>query len=144
VILTTEQARFLEQTHSAAMIVVPPSGVAKAARVGIAMVDGRLWSSGTQGRARTGWLRRDPRCTLFVFEAGYSYLSVETSVTILDGPDAPELNARLFREMQGRPAGPLMWGGRELEEAAFLEAMRAEERLVYEFEIRRVSGLIAD
>lgn len=141
--LTEEQADFLARTHSAAMIVVPPSGVAKAVRVGIAVVDGRLWSSGTQARARTGWLRRDPRCTLFVFDARYSYLSLETTVTILDGPDAPELNVRLFREMQSRPEGPLLWNGRELDEPAFLDAMRAEERLVYEFEIRRASGLVA-
>jgi hypothetical protein len=107
------------------------------------MVDGRLWSSGTQDRRRTASLRRDPRCTLFVFDNAYSYLSLETTVTILEGADAPELNLRLFRVMQSRPSGPLSWFGGELDEDAFLEAMRAENRLVYEFEVRRATGMVA-
>ena len=141
--LSDEQAAFLERTHSAGMITVDPSGVAKAVRVGVAMVDGRLWSSGTQDRRRTSSLRRDPRCTLFVFDNAYSYLSLETTVTILEGADAPELNLRLFRVMQSRPSGPLSWFGGELEEDAFLEAMRAENRLVYEFAVRRATGMVA-
>jgi hypothetical protein len=75
--LTDKQRDFLERTHSAGMITVDAAGVAKAARVGIALVDGRLWSSGTQDRARTRRLRNDPRCTLYVHDAGFAYLTLE-------------------------------------------------------------------
>ena len=140
--LSDEQRAFLERTRAAAMITVGADGVAKAVRVGVALVDGRLWSSGTADRVRTARLRQDPRCTLFVFDTVYSYLSLETTVTILDGPEAPEQNLRLFRVMQDRPEGPLSWFGGMLDEAAFLDAMAAEGRLVYEFDVRRASGLV--
>jgi hypothetical protein len=42
--------------------------------------------------------------------------------------------------MQGRPAGPLWRSGHELDETAFLDQMRAERRLVYEFEVERSYG----
>ena len=139
--LSERDLEFLEQNHSAAMITVAPDGVAKAARVGVAVVDGSLWSSGTTTRARTRRVRRDPRCTLFVFAEGFAWLALETTVTILDGPDAPQLNLRLFRDMQGKPSGPLSWFGRELSEAEFLQAMVDEERVIYEFEVHRAYGL---
>jgi len=141
--LTDEQLAFLSKTHAAAMITVGEDGDAKAVRVGVALVDGRLWSSGTRDRVRTKRLRRNPRCTLFVFDPAFSYLSLETTVTILDGPDAAEQNLRLFRIMQRRPTGPLSWFGGMLDEDEFLAAMEREGRLIYEFEVRRASGLIA-
>lgn len=114
--------------------------MARAVRVDVALVDGRLWSSGTQDRVRTGRLRRDPRCTVFVFDQGFSWLTLETSVTLIDGPGAAADNLRLFRIMQNRPAGPLSWFGGELDETAFLQAMVDEGRLIYEFEIHRGYG----
>jgi hypothetical protein len=60
---------------------------------------------------------------------------------MLDGPDAPELNLRLFRVMQGRPIGPLSWFGAELDEEDFLRAMVDEQRLIYEFEVQRAYGI---
>jgi hypothetical protein len=140
--LSAEQAGFLRAHQSAAMITVDADGVAKTARVGIAEVDGRLWSSGTRERVRTRRLRRDPRCTLFVFAEGYSWLALETTVTILDGPDAAELNLRLFREMQHRPTGPLSWFGGSLEPDAFRARMVEEGRLVYQFEVHRAYGMV--
>ncbi|WP_052226937.1 TIGR03618 family F420-dependent PPOX class oxidoreductase [Microbacterium mangrovi] len=131
--LTDTQQEFLRNHHAAAMITVADDGRPKAVRVGVALVDGRLRSSGTAGRVRTERLRRDPRCTLFVFDKAYAYLSIEATVTILDGPDAPQLNVDLFRVMQGRPTGPLAWYGEELEEDAFRARMVDEQRLVYEF-----------
>jgi hypothetical protein len=62
-------------------------------------------------------------------------------VTILDGPDAPEQNLRLFREMQGRPTGPLQWVGGELTEDDFVRAMIDERRRIYDFEVHRAYGL---
>ncbi|HZA00513.1 MAG TPA: pyridoxamine 5'-phosphate oxidase family protein [Acidimicrobiales bacterium] len=139
--LSERDIEFLTDNHSAAMITVGGDGVAKAARVGVALVDGHLWSSGTADRVRTERLRRDPRCTLFVFNPGFAWLALETSVTILEGPDAPELNMRLFRVMQGRPTGPLSWFGGDLDDQTFLRTMADEKRLIYEFEVHRTYGL---
>jgi hypothetical protein len=140
--LSAEELDFLRTHHSAAMITVDATGVAKTARVGVSLVDGRLWSSGTADRVRTRRLRRDPRCTLFVFDGTFLWLSVESRVAILDGPDAPELNLKLFREMQRRPTGPLSWFGRELDEEAFRARMIAEGRLIYQFEVVKSYGVV--
>jgi uncharacterized pyridoxamine 5'-phosphate oxidase family protein len=139
--LSDDDLDFLKDHHSAAMITIGSGGVPKAARVGVALVDGRLWSSGTQDRVRTKRLRGDPRCTLFVHDPGFAWLALETTVTILDGPDAPEQNLRLFRVMQSKPEGPLSWFGGELDEAAFLAQMVEEQRLIYEFDAQRAYGL---
>lgn len=138
--LNSAEIEFLEQQHSAAMITTV-EGIPRPVRVGVALVEGRLWSSGTQDRVRTRRLRRDPRCTLFVFDDTYSWLALESTVTLLEGDDAAEQNLRLFRVMQGRPSGPLSWFGRELDEEAFLATMRSEGRLIYEFEVQRSYGL---
>ena len=132
---------YVEANPSAAMITVTPSGAAKAVRVGLAVVEGRLWSSSTRDRARTRRLRSDPRCTLFVFDRSFGYQSLETTVAILDGPDVPDLSVRLFRTMQGKPSGPLSWFGAELEEDAFRQTMVDEGRVIYEFTVGRSYGL---
>jgi hypothetical protein len=139
--LSAPDLAFLERNHSAAMITAAPTGVARAVRVGVALVDGHLWSSGTRDRVRTRRLRQDPRCTLFVFDNTFGFLTLETSVAILEGTDAPRLNLRLFRVMQGKAFGPLSWFGAELEEEEFLQAMADEGRLIYQFEVHRSYGL---
>lgn len=139
--LTESQIAFLENNRSAAMITIAQDGMPRAVRVGVALVDGKLWSSGTQDRVRTARLRRDPRCTLFVFDKQYAYLTLETTVNILDGDNAPELNLRLMRLMQNKPTGPLNWFGQELETEAFLQKMAEQKRVVYEFEISRAYGM---
>jgi uncharacterized pyridoxamine 5'-phosphate oxidase family protein len=139
--LSPDVAEFVEENGSAAMITVGDDGMAKAVRVGVALVDGKMWSSGHRRRVRTARLRRDPRCTLFLFDARYAYVTLETRVSILDGPDAPALNLRLFRTMQKRPSGPLMWYGEELDEDAFLQRMVDEGRLIYEFDVLRSYAL---
>lgn len=139
---------YLTGHRAAAMVTIRPDGGPHAVRCGIALVDGKLWSSGTRSRKRTDHLRRDPRCTLFVFgnseEDRFSYLSLDTTVTILDGPDAPDLNVQLFTAMQqgmDRPEGSLFWNGRPLAADDFRRAMIAEERLIYQFEITRSYGM---
>jgi hypothetical protein len=139
--LTDSELAFLSANHSAAMITVGPDGIAKVARVGVALIDGNLWSSGTADRTRTKRLRSDPRCTLYVHDNAFGFLALESTVTILDGPDAPALNLRLFREMQGKPTGLLSWFGGEYEEGDFLAQMEAEHRLIYEFEPHHTYGL---
>lgn len=123
------------------MITIGQDGMPKVARVGIAVVDGKVWSSGTEDRVRTRRLRRDPRCTLFVFDQQFAFLTLETTVTLLEGSEAPALNLRLFRVMQNRPTGPLSWFGTEVDEASFLQRMAEEGRLVYEFEVHRSYGI---
>jgi len=86
-------------------------------------------------------LRQDPRCTLYVHDTGFGWLALETTVTILDGPEAPEQNVRLFRVMQGRPTGTLSWFGGELTESDFLQTMVDEQRLIFEFDIHHAYGL---
>jgi hypothetical protein len=140
--LPDEHVAFLENHHSAAMITTGSDGVAKVARVGVILLDGKLWSSGTKDRVRTRRLTRDPRSTLFVFGAAFEWLGLETTVSILDGPDAPALNVKLFRLMQGKPSGPLSWFGGMLDEDQFLQTMVDEGRLIYEFDVQRSYGLL--
>jgi PPOX class probable F420-dependent enzyme len=122
---------FLERHHSAVQATIKPDGQPHVARIGVGLVDGKLWSSATRGRARTGYLRRDPRSTLFLAGDGpQEWLGLETTVTILDGPDAPQLNLRLYQVLRGDPD--------DIEE--YLQAMVDEERLIYEFEITRAYG----
>jgi len=124
------------------MITIGRDGTPRVARVGVALVDRKLWSSATQDRVRTARLRRDPRCTLSIFDAGWSWLALDMTVRILDGPDAPELSQRLVRQMQNRSAGNLSWFGRELSPEEFLRVMVEERRLIYEFEILRGYGMV--
>ena len=138
-----KERAFLKKSHGAAMITLRPDGTPHAVRVGVALVDGKLWSSGIPDRVRTKHLRRDPRCTVFVFEAGYGFLTVEGRATILDGPDAADLNVRLFQIMQaGRPdPNKLAWYGQDKTIDEFRKTMRDEHRLIYEIEPLRTYGL---
>lgn len=134
--LTEKELAFLGLHHSAAMITVAADGTAKVSRVGVGLVDGRLWSSGTAGRMRTRRLRQDPRCTLFVFEANFNWLALETTVNILDEPDAPQQNLRLFRLLGGEDKS------QDFDEEQYLKAMVDEQRLIYEFEVHKSYGII--
>jgi len=136
---------FLQQNHSAAMITLRSDGTPHVARVGVVLVDGEIWSSGTQRRLRTRHLRRDPRSTLMVFDGGpngFAYLGLETVVTILDGPDAPALSLRLFQTMQPQASsGRIAWFGQEKTYDEFRKVMAEEQRVVYQFEVKRAYGL---
>jgi hypothetical protein len=139
--LTEEQQAYIEAHPSAAMITVGRDGYAKPARVAVTLVDGRLLSSGTADRVRTRRLRRDPRCTLFVFGTGYQWLGLDTDVTLLEGPDAIDLTVRMFRRVQAKPEGPLSWFGTDHEEPAFRDVLVNEGRLLYEFDVVRAYGM---
>jgi PPOX class probable F420-dependent enzyme len=135
---------FLGQVHSAAMVTLRADGTPHVARVGVALVDGKIWSSGTQTRVRTKHLRRDPRATLFVYDNEWRWLGAECTVTILDEPDAPQLNLQLFQVMQqGMPVEPgkINWYGQPLGHVEFLQKMVEEQRLIYEFNIVRTYGM---
>lgn len=131
---TEEQTAFLKEHHAAAMTSLKRDGTPHTVRVGVALVDGKLWSSGTEGRKRTAHLRRDPRATVMVFDSAWNYLTVEGTVTIIDGPEAAECNLRLFRVMQNRPPGSetLLWEGAEKTVDDFMRSMHEERRLIYQ------------
>lgn len=133
---------YLRSNQAAGMVTTGRDGFPHVVRVGVCLVDGKLWSSGTAGRLRTRHLRRDPRATLFVFgRTDWSYLTLETEVKILDGPDAPEKTLRLFRVMQNLgPEDSVNWFGEQYTPSEFLEAIRSEGRLIYQFEILRSYG----
>ena len=137
---------FLEANQSAAMITLRANGAPHVARIGLGVIDGKIWRSGTQGRVRTKHLRRDPRATLFVFETGYRWLGLETTVTILEGQDVPQLTLRFMRSLQAgidpQPApGRITWFGQQKTEEEFLQIMVDERRLLYEFDITRAYGM---
>ena len=122
---------FLESNHGAIMTTLKRDGTPHVARVGLGLMEGQLWSSGTQTRVRTKHLRRDPRATLCVLgDNPYSWMGLECTVTILDGPDAPDLNLKLYRALAGEPD--------DVEE--YLQAMVEEQRLIYSFEVKRAYG----
>lgn len=139
---------FVNRYPDAAMITRRKDGTAHMARIEVAIVDGRLWSSGSPTLVRTRNLRRDPRCSLFVFGPHPYWMGLETEVTMLDGPDAPDLHVRLMRETHGdsAPAGTVLGHddalGRDrpypLDE--YIEDIRAKQRLIYEFSVRRAYG----
>jgi hypothetical protein len=132
---------FVAAHPGAAMITVGADGFAKSARVAIGMLDGDLVSSGTQERRRTARLRDDPRCTLYVPGGEWQWLTIEARVSLVEGEDAVEPTVRFFRQVQGRPSGPLSWFGGEREEDAFRQILRDEGRLLYRFEITRTYGM---
>lgn len=133
--LTPGARQFIADHRAAAMITVDEHGVPKPVRISYAIVDGRIWSSGTRTRVRTRRLREDPSTTLFIWDPVFDFLTVHARVTILDGPDAADLNLRYFRLLQGRPDGPLTWFGQgEFDDDAFRARMTEEGRLIYEIE----------
>jgi hypothetical protein len=138
--LSDREREFIAANPTAAMITVA-DGVAKPVRVSVALLDGALVSSATADRVRTRRLRTDPRCTLFVFGAGWQWLALESTVVFREDEDAIAAHVPLFRDMQHKPTGPLTWFGRELEEDEFLDTMRAEHRLLFEFQINRSYGM---
>jgi len=132
--LTPEQSRFVADHRAAAMITQGADGLPKPVRIAYQVMDGEIWSSGTQTRVRTRRLREDPRSTLFIWDPVYDFLSIHCTVEILDGPDAPELNLRYFRQLQGKPTEPLTWMGKDgLDDAGFTRQMVEDQRLIYRF-----------
>lgn len=122
--------KFLEENHACIMVTVRADGTAHVARVNCGLVDGRLWSSGTKNRVRTKHLRTNPRATLCVFARDRRWIGIEATVTMHEGPDAPQKALALQRAQ-----------GREPEDVdAFLKDMAAQQRIIYELEPKRVYG----
>lgn len=124
---------FLKGSRLAVMTTLREDGTPHSVVVGIGLVDGRLWSSGTQDRVRTAHLRGDNRATLCVIDRDnpYRWLTIESHVTILDGPDAVDQNQALYEVQTGGPP-------ENLDE--YRTAMVNDKRLIFEFSIDRTYG----
>jgi PPOX class probable F420-dependent enzyme len=123
--------KFLEDNHAATMVTLRADGGPHVARVGVGLVDGKLWSSGTQDRLRTKHLRRDPRASFLVFGSknAWQWLGLDGRVVIHED-DAPAKNLALYRVLAGEPD--------DMDQ--YLQAMVDERRLIYELEVERTYG----
>jgi hypothetical protein len=117
-VLSDRQRAFLEANHSAVMATVDGRGRPHAVPVLCALVDGRLWSSGTDLRVRTRYLAARPS----VLGQGFwgEWLTVGGPVETRRERGVED-NLRLYRAVTGRDPD-------DLEE--YGAAMVAERRLV--------------
>ena len=129
-ILSQCRRAFLEANHSAIMATVHDRGRPHAVPVLCALVDGRLWSSGTDLRVRTRYLAARPFAGLTVLGKGFGgeWLTVSGPVETRR-EHRVEDNLRLYRSATGRDPN-------DLEE--YRAAMVAERRLVYVLTPERV------
>jgi PPOX class probable F420-dependent enzyme len=128
--LSARQRAFLEANHRAIMATVDDRGRPHAVPVLCALVDGQLWSSGTDLRVRTRYLAARPYASLTVLGQGFGgeWLTVSGRVETRR-QHRVEDNLRLYRAVTGRDPD-------DLEE--YRAAMVAERRLVYVLTPERV------
>jgi PPOX class probable F420-dependent enzyme len=121
-VLSDRQRAFLEANHSAVMATVDGRGRPHAVPVLCALVDGRLWSSGTDLRVRTRYLAARPYASLTVLGQGFwgEWLTVGGPVETRRERGVED-NLRLYRAVTGRDPD-------DLEE--YGAAMVAQRRLV--------------
>jgi PPOX class probable F420-dependent enzyme len=101
-VLSEQQRAFLEASHGAVMATVDDLGRPHAVPVLCALVDGELWSSGTDLRVRTRHLEARPSATLTVLTSGFwgEWLSVGGRVEIRRDARVED-NLRLYRVATG-------------------------------------------
>ena len=129
-ILSARQRAFLEVNHRAVMATVDDRGRPHAVPVLCALIDGRLWSSGTDLRVRTRYLAARPFASLTVLGQGFGgeWLTVSGTVETRRRHRVED-NLRLYRAVTDRDPD-------DLEE--YRAAMVAERRLVYVLTPERV------
>jgi PPOX class probable F420-dependent enzyme len=122
-VLSEQQRAFLEVNHSAVMTTVDDRGRPHAVPVLCALIDGGLWSSGTDLRVRTRHLESRPYGALTVLTKGFwgEWLTLTGPVETRRGNRVDD-NLRLYRVATGRDPD-------DLEE--YRSALVAERRLVY-------------
>jgi hypothetical protein len=145
---------FLQANHLATLTTHRPDHMPHSAHITVGVVGDRLWSSGTERRMRTVFMRLDPVCTLLVFPVradghatyhhgtlGAEWLGIEANVEVLDGPDVPDQTIALLHALHpGSPAGLVHWQQAFRPEDEVREAIRAEGRVIYDFEVIRAYG----
>jgi PPOX class probable F420-dependent enzyme len=129
-VLSEQQHAFLEANHTAVMATTDARGRPHVVPVLCALIDGELWSSGTEGRVRTRHLDERPYATLTVLHKGFwgEWLTVAGPVAVRRAAGVED-NLRLYRAATGRDPD-------DLEE--YRSAMVAERRLVYALAPERV------
>lgn len=145
---TDHMQDFVKRYPDAAMVTMRADGRAHTARIEIAFVDGRLWSSGSPELVRTKNVRRDPRSSLFVFGPHPHWLGLETDVALLEGDQSAALHIELMRARHGTDASDGMIiahdsaldRDRRFTEDEYVAHIRADRRLIYEFTVRRSYG----
>lgn len=146
--LDEKATAYIKANRDAAMVALRRDGTPHVTRIVAGMLDGALVSSATRSRLRTKLLKRDPRSTLFFFEttpaAGRAfggYLSLETTVTIHDGPEALRRSVEYFKAIFGTTAdGKVTYGGQQYTEEEALAALERDERILFEFNVTRAYG----
>jgi hypothetical protein len=143
--LSADQRRFIATHPHAAMITVGGDGRPKAVKMEAAEVDGNLESASHADKLRTRRLERDPRCTLYFADDEHRWLSLETSVEIVSGPDAPARLLRYFRVRDNKPTEALDYHSdrshyTQLDDDAFLRVMADEDAVLYRFTVTKSYG----
>lgn len=67
-------------------------------------------------------------------------------MVLLEGENAQRMSVSFFRDLQSKmspapPPGKLLWYGQPKTEEEFLQSMRDEGRLLYEFTVQRAYGM---
>jgi hypothetical protein len=141
----TDALRLVAELPDAAMITLGPDGSPHAARVELAVVDGRIRSSGSPRLVRAANVRRDPRCTLFVFGPAPRWLAISAIATILDGADHC-VALMQARHGDSAPAGHVLahdesvGADRLYEIDEYRRHVRVSELFVFDFEVIRTYG----
>ena len=101
--LSEQQRAFLEANHRAVMATVDSRGRPHAVPVLCALVDGQLWSSGTDLRVRTRYLAARPYASLTVLGKGFWGEWLTVSGPVETRRERPvEDNQRLYPAATGR------------------------------------------
>lgn len=128
------------------MITLRDNGTAHMARIEVCVVDGHVQATGSPGLVRTKNLRRDPRCSLFIFGPHPTWLGLETTATILEGNIGAALISLHRARHPNSPTGTVIAHDDELghdrpySEEEFLAHASAEHLFIYQFEINRTYG----
>ncbi|MDF0529056.1 pyridoxamine 5'-phosphate oxidase family protein [Tsukamurella sp. 8F] len=139
---------FVRDHPDAAVATLRADGSTHVARVELAAVGDRIQSTGAPSLVRTRNIRRDPRCSLFVFGPYPRWLGLDAEARILDGTDAPELLVRLLKARHGDRTPPGMvlghdeatGGDRLFPERDYLDRVRRDQLFVFDFRILRSYG----
>lgn len=128
--LNEKMMEFIRREKAAIVVTTRKDGSSHTARVTAGIVNGKLWTSGTQNRVRVKHLRANPRASIAIVANNGDWLGIEANVTLLDGPDAPQNCLALRRASGNEPA----------DVEGFLKTMVEEKRLICQFEPVRIYG----
>ncbi len=145
-----ELVDFVTKYPDAAMITLRDNGTPHMARIEICVVDGHVCATGAPTLVRTRNLRRDPRCSLFVFGPHPLWLGLETRATLLEGDVGHDLIRLLLARHGTETPGTVLAHDDQLghdrpyTEDEYLAHARANQLLIYEFEVLKAYGNYVD